>query len=58
MSKMEILLIVLTTLNMLTIDTHAISYTHVAIETTGATYHVEEDYSITIEYKEGMNNNE
>ena len=52
---MELLLLVLTTLNMLTIDTHSISYTHIAIETTGATYHVEEDYSITIEYKDVMN---
>ena len=58
MSRMELLLIALSTLNMLTIDTHSISYTHIAIETTGATYHVEEDYSISIEYKEGMNNNE
>ena len=58
MSRMELLLIALSTLNMLTIDTHSIYYTHVAIETTGATYHIEEDYSISIEYKEGMNNNE
>ena len=55
---MELLLIVLTTLNMLSIDTHSIYYEHIAIETTGATYHVEEDYTISIEYKEGMNNNE
>ena len=55
---MELLLIALSTLNMLTVDTHSIYYTHVAIETTGVTYHVEEDYSISIEYKEGMNNNE
>ena len=55
---MELLLIALSTLNMLTIDTHSIYYEHVAIETTGATYHVEEDYTISIEYKEGMNNNE
>ena len=55
---MELLLIALSTLNMLTIDTHSISYEHIAIETTGATYHVEEDYTISIEYREGMNNNE
>ena len=56
--NMELLLLALTTLNMLTIDTHSISYTHVAIETDGATYHLEEDYSISIEYNEGMINNE
>lgn len=55
---MKLLLIVLSTLNMYTIDTHVIYYTHVTIDTAVATYHVEEDYSITIEYKEGMNNNE
>ena len=55
---MKILLITLSTLNMYTIDTHSIYYSHVAIETDGATYHVEEDYTISIEYKEGMNNNE
>lgn len=54
---MELLLIALSTLNMLTIDTHSIHYEHVAIETTGATYHLEEDYSISIEYKE-VNYNE
>ena len=54
----ELLLLTLSTLNMYTLDTHAIYYEHVVIETPGATYHVEEDYSITIEYKEGMNNNE
>ena len=58
MSKMEILLIALSTLNMLTIDTHAIYYEHVSIDTGEVVYHLEEDYSITIEYKEGMNNNE
>lgn len=55
---MELLLLALSTLNMLTIDTHSISYNHVAIDTPGATYHLEEDYSISIEYKEGMNYNE
>ena len=55
MSKMEILLIALSTLNMLSIDTHSIHYEHIAIETTGATYHVEEDYTISIEYKDVMN---
>ena len=55
---LELLLITLSTLNMYTIDTHSIHYTHVAIETTGAIYHLEEDYTISIEYKEGMNNNE
>ena len=55
---MKLLLITLSTLNMLTIDTHAIYYEHIAIETSEATYHIEEDYSITIEYKEGMNSNE
>ena len=55
---MKLLLLTLTTLNMYTIDTHAIYYEHIAIETTGATYHLEEDYSISIEYTEGMNNNE
>ena len=54
---LELLLITLSTLNMYTIDTHSIHYTHVAIKTTGAIYHVEEDYTISIEYKEGMNNN-
>lgn len=57
MSRMELLLIALSTLNMLTIDTHSIYYEHVAIETTGATYHIEEDYSISINYKE-VNYNE
>ena len=57
MSRMELLLITLSTLNMLTIDTHSIYYEHVAIETTGATYHVEEDYTISIEYK-GVDYNE
>ena len=55
---MELLLLVLTTLNMHTVDTHSIHYEHVAIDTPGATYHLEEDYSISIEYKEGMNYNE
>ena len=41
---------------MYTVDTHAIYYEHVAIDTTDATYHVEEDYSITIEYKEVSHN--
>ena len=54
---MELLLIVLTTLNMYSIDTHSIYYDHVAIETDEAFYHIEEDYSITIQDKEGMNNN-
>ena len=40
---------------MYTLDTHSIYYEHVAIETTGATYHIEEDYSINIEYKDVMN---
>ena len=55
---MKLLLITLSTLNMYTIDTHSIRYEHIAIETTGVTHHVEEDYTISIEYKEGMNNNE
>lgn len=37
---------------MYTIDTHAIYYEHIEIETSEAVYHVEEDYLITIEYKE------
>lgn len=49
---MYLLLLTLSTLNLLTIDTHSIYYTHVAIETTGATYHLEEDYTISIEYRE------
>ena len=49
---MKLLLITLTTLNMYTIDTHSIRYEHVVIETTGATYHIEEDYTISIEYKD------
>lgn len=49
---MELLLLVLTTLNMYTVDTHSIQYEHVTIETRVATYHIEEDYSITVEYKE------
>ena len=56
--RMELLLLVLTTLNMHTIDTHAIYYEHVVIETDEVFYHIEEDYSITIQGKEGMNNNE
>ena len=55
---MELLLIALSTLNMLTLDTHAIYYKHIEIETSEAVYHIEEDYSITIQDKEGMNNNE
>ena len=55
---MELLLIALSTLNMLTLDTHAVYYEHIAIETSEAVYHIEEDYSITIQDKEGMNNNE
>ena len=51
----ELLLIVLTTLNIHTIDTHSIHYEHVVIETAVATYHIEEDYSISIEYKDVMN---
>ena len=43
---------------MYTIDTHSIYYSHVVIETDEATYHLEEDYSISIEYNEGMINNE
>ena len=34
--------------NMLTLDTHAIYYEHIAIETSEAVYHLEEDYSITV----------
>ena len=55
---MELLLLVLTTLNLYTLDTHAIHYEHIIIETDEAFYHIEEDYSITIQDKEGMNNNE
>ena len=55
---MKTLLLVLSTLNMLTLDTHAVYYEHIAIETSEAVYHIEEDYSITIQDKEGMNNNE
>ena len=51
---MKLLLIALSTLNMLTLDTHAIYYNHVMIETDEAFYHIEEDYSITIQDKEGM----
>ena len=53
---LELLLITLSTLNMYTIDTHSIHYKHVAIETTEAIYHIEEDYSVTIEYKEVSHN--
>ena len=49
---MKLLLLTLTALNMYTIDTHSIRYEHIAIETTGATYHIEEDYTISIEYKD------
>ena len=55
---MELLLIALSTLNLYTLDTHSIYYEHVVIETGEARYHIEEDYTITIEYQEGMNNNE
>ena len=54
---MELLLLALTMLNMLTIDTHTIYYEHITIETTEAIYHIEEDYSVTIEYK-GVSHNE
>lgn len=37
---------------MYTLDTHAVYYEHIAIETSEAVYHIEEDYSITVEYKE------
>ena len=53
---MKLLLIAVSTLNMLTLDTHAIYYEHIAIETIEAVYHVEEDYSITVEYKEVAHN--
>lgn len=53
---MELLLIALTMLNMYTLDTHAIYYEHVVIETNEVRYHIEEDYSLTIEYK-GVNHN-
>lgn len=49
---MKLLLITLSTLNMLTLDTHAIYYEHIAIETSEAVYHIEEDYSVTVQYKE------
>lgn len=49
---MKLLLIALTTLNMHTIDTHSIYYTHIKIETSEAVYHLEEDYSITVVHKE------
>lgn len=52
---MKLLLLILTSLNMNTIDTHSVHYEHIAIETSDATYHIEEDYSISIEYKEVMN---
>ena len=52
---MEVLLITLSTLNMLTLDTHAVYYEHIAIETNEAVYHLEEDYSVTVEYKEVIN---
>lgn len=54
---MELLLLILTTFNMYTVDTHSVNYKHIAIESAGVTYHIEEDYSITIEYK-GVNHNE
>ena len=50
--KMKLLLIALSTLNMLTLDIHAIYYEHIAIETSEAVYHLEEDYSITVIHKE------
>lgn len=56
LSRMELLLIALSTLNMYTLDTHAIYYEHVVIETNEVRYHIEEDYSLTIEYK-GVNHN-
>ena len=49
---MKTLLLALSTLNMLTLDTHAIYYEHIAIETNEAVYHIEEDYSVTVQYKE------
>ena len=42
---------------MLTLDTHSIYYEHVVINTDEARYHLEEDYSVTVEYK-GVNYNE
>ena len=53
----ELLLTALSTLNMLTTDTHAIHYEHVVIKTDEVFYHIEEDYSVTIEYK-GVDNHE
>ena len=50
--KMKLLLIAISTLNMLTLDTHAIYYEHIAIETSEAVYHLEEDYSITVTHEE------
>ena len=52
---MKLLLITLSTLNMYTLDTHAICYEHIEIETSEAVYHLEEDYSVTVEYKEVIN---
>ena len=47
----ELLLLTLSTLNMLTLDIHSIHYEHIAIESNEVIYHLEEDYSITVEYK-------
>lgn len=49
---MKVMLITLSTLNMITVDTHAIYYEHIAIETSEAVYHLEEDYNVTVQYKE------
>lgn len=49
---MKLLLIALSTLNFYTLDTHSIYYTHVEIETSEAVYHIEEDYNVTVQYKE------
>lgn len=49
---MGLILTIVTTVNMITLDTHSIRYEPTIIETDGIVYHIEEDYSISIIEKE------
>lgn len=51
---MKTLLMILTVLNAMTLDTHATNYNPTEIDLGGHLYHINEDYSISYEYKPNL----
>ena len=49
--NMKTLLIIIASINLNTIDTHSIRYEPIVIETSTVTYRIEEDYSISEQFK-------